>query len=100
MPMLLGATTCVLTLHGTALGPAKAKGVVIWSHGRSINAEDSQSPTPAYLHSLGDNGWDVMRFNRLSQADMLRDSTASLIDYASDLKRQGYKQILLAGQSF
>ena len=42
-----------------ALGPSKAKGVVVWSHGRSITTEDSKSPTPAYLQSLRDDGWDV-----------------------------------------
>ena len=29
--------------EGPAIGPAKAKGVIVWSHGRSINAEDSES---------------------------------------------------------
>jgi hypothetical protein len=32
---------------GPAVGPVQAKGVIVWSHGRSINAEDSESPTPA-----------------------------------------------------
>ena len=83
-----------------ALGPAKAKGVVVWSHGRSINAEDSQSPTPAYLQALRDDGWDVMRFDRLSRGDTLTDSTKRLVDHAAALKQKGYKQVILAGQSF
>jgi pimeloyl-ACP methyl ester carboxylesterase len=83
-----------------AVGPVKAKGVVVWSHGRSINSEDSQSPTPAYLQALRDDGWDVMRFDRLSRGDTLTDSTKRLIDYAAGLKRKGYKQVMLAGQSF
>jgi pimeloyl-ACP methyl ester carboxylesterase len=83
-----------------ALGPGQAKGVAVWSHGRSLNAEDSQSPTPTYLRALRDNGWDVMRFDRLSQGDTLSDSTKRLADYAGELKHQGYKQVLLAGQSF
>src|SRR6266481_4829207 len=83
-----------------AVGPKQTKGVVVWSHGRSINAEDSQSPTPSYLRALRDNGWDVMRFDRPSEADTLRDSTANLVGYASQLKHQGYKQVVLAGQSF
>jgi len=29
-----------------ARGPQQAKGVVVWSHGRSINSEDSESPQP------------------------------------------------------
>ena len=83
-----------------AIGPAKAKGVVVWSHGRSINAEDSQSPTPAYLSVLREDGWDVMRFDRLSKGDTLNDSTKRLVEYTNQLKHSGYKQVVLAGQSF
>jgi len=83
-----------------ALGPHQTKGVVVWSHGRSINAEDSQSPTPSYLRALRDNGWDVMRFNRASHGDTLTDSTRHLVEHVSELKHKGYKQVLLAGQSF
>jgi len=85
---------------GPALGPGQAKGIVVWSHGRSINAEDWQSPSPAYLHALRDGGWEVMRFDRLSRGDTLSDSTRRLVDYAHELKHQGYKQVVLAGQSF
>jgi dienelactone hydrolase len=85
---------------GPAIGPDNAKGVAIWSHGRSINAEDSQSPAPAYLQALRDDGWDVMRFDRLSRGDTLTDSTRRLVEYAAGLKRKGYKQVMLAGQSF
>jgi pimeloyl-ACP methyl ester carboxylesterase len=83
-----------------ALGPGKAKGVVVWSHGRSITTEDSKSPTPAYLQALREDGWDVMRFNRLSRGDTLTDSTRRLVDYTASLKKRGYKQVVLAGQSF
>jgi pimeloyl-ACP methyl ester carboxylesterase len=85
---------------GPAIGPAKAKGVIVWSHGRSINSEDSESPTPAYLSALREDGWDVMRFDRLSHGDTLSDSTKRLVDYTAQLKHDGYKQVVLAGQSF
>jgi pimeloyl-ACP methyl ester carboxylesterase len=83
-----------------ALGPGKAKGIVIWSHGRSITTEDSKSPTPVYLQALRDDGWDVMRFDRLSRGDTLTDSTKRLVDYTAALKHKGYRQVVLAGQSF
>ena len=83
-----------------ALGPAQAKGAIVWSHGRSINAEDSESPTPAYLTALREDGWDVMRFDRMSHGDTLTDSTKRLVDYSASLKKNGYKQVVLAGQSF
>jgi len=83
-----------------ALGPGQAKGAIVWSHGRSINAEDSESPTPAYLTALREDGWDVMRFDRLSHGDTLTDSTKRLVDHTATLKKNGYKQVVLAGQSF
>src|SRR5207302_6937981 len=83
-----------------AIGAGQAKGVVVWSHGRSINSEDSQSPTPSYLRALRDNGWEVLRFDRASRGDTLTDSTGHLVDYVSQLKQKGYKQVVLAGQSF
>src|SRR6266699_3080642 len=83
-----------------AVGPIQAKGVIVWSHGRSINAEDSQSPTPSYLRALRDNGWDALRFDRASRGDTLTESTAHLVDHVSELKHKGYKQVVLAGQSF
>jgi dienelactone hydrolase len=85
---------------GPAIGPAKAKGVIVWSHGRSINTEDSESPSPAYLTALRDDGWDAMRFDRLSQGDTLSDSTKRLVEYTAQLKHDGYKQVILSGQSF
>jgi dienelactone hydrolase len=83
-----------------AFGPGHAKGAVVWSHGRSINAEDSQSPSPAYLQALREDGWDVLRFNRASRGDSLADSTRQLVAHAATLKGNGYKQVVLAGQSF
>jgi pimeloyl-ACP methyl ester carboxylesterase len=83
-----------------ALGPGKAKGAVVWSHGRSITTEDSKSPTPAYLQALRDDGWDVLRFDRLSRGDTLTDSTRRLVEHTAALKKEGYKQVVLAGQSF
>src|SRR5262249_55176104 len=78
-----------------ALGSAKAKGVVVWSHGRSINAEDSQSPPPFYLRALRDGGWDVLRFDRAQRSDTLADSTTQLVGHVRDLKHKGYKQVVL-----
>src|SRR5260221_360427 len=56
------------------LGPAKAAGAVIWSHGRSIDSEDSQAPIPPYMGTLRDGGWDTFRFNRMRASDTLAAS--------------------------
>jgi pimeloyl-ACP methyl ester carboxylesterase len=82
------------------LGPEHAKGVLVWSHGRSITSEDSESATPPFLRVLRDGGWDVLRFNRPSDGDTLTDSTRRLADHVARLKHKGYRRIVLAGQSF
>jgi pimeloyl-ACP methyl ester carboxylesterase len=82
------------------VGPDQAIGAVVWNHGRSINTEDADSPTPPYLRVLRDAGWDVLRFNRLRDGDTLTTSTRRLVDLVGQLKRKGYRRIVLAGQSF
>src|SRR5579884_3439359 len=61
-----------------ALGPEKAKGAVIWNHGRSVNSEDSEAPTPAYMALLREDGWDTFRFNRMRADDTLEKSSQVL----------------------
>jgi len=82
------------------LGPEHATGVVVWNHGRSINTEDSDSPSPPYLRILRDAGWDVFRFDRQRDGDTLTASTQRLVELVGQLKRKGYRRIVLAGQSF
>src|ERR1700740_882919 len=82
------------------LGAEKAIGAVVWNHGRSINTEDADSPTPPYLRVLRDAHWDVFRFNRLRDGDTLSGSTRRLVDLVGQLKRKGYHRVALAGQSF
>lgn len=81
-------------------GPAKAAGVIVWSHGRSLTHEDSEAPSPSYLRSFLAADWDVLRFNRHRTEDLLPDSTADLVARVHELKHQGYRSIVLAGQSY
>ena len=82
------------------VGPEHALGAVVWNHGRSINTEDSDSPTPPYLRVLRDSGWDVLRFDRLRDGDTLTASTRRLVELVGHLKSKGYRRVVLAGQSF
>jgi len=82
------------------IGPDQAMGAVVWNHGRSINTEDADSPTPPYHRVLRDAGWDVFRFNRLRDGDTLTASTRRLVDLVGQLKHKGYRRIVLSGQSF
>jgi pimeloyl-ACP methyl ester carboxylesterase len=109
-----GLVLCILTFAGAHVGaaeldpafnqapagPGQAIGAVVWNHGRSINTEDSDSPTPPYLRVLRDAGWDVLRFNRPRDGDTLTASTRRLVELVGQLKRKGYRRIVLAGQSF
>jgi len=83
-----------------ALGPGKATGAIIWSHGRSVDSEDSTAPTPPYMATLRDGGWDTYRFNRLRASDTLSNSARALVDEVHRLREQGYRRVALAGQSF
>ncbi|MBO0736966.1 MAG: alpha/beta hydrolase [Alphaproteobacteria bacterium] len=82
------------------IGPERARGVIVWNHGRSIDSDDSKSPTPPYLRVLRDSGWDVLRFNRPRDADTLTASTRRLVEHVRQLKHKGYRRVALAGQSF
>lgn len=85
---------------GPMLGADKAKGAVIWSHGRSIEVEDAEAPNPLYLGTLRDAGWDVYRLNRMRRSDTLDASSQALVGMVHKLRKQGYGRIVLAGQSF
>ena len=71
------------------LGPERAMGVLVWSHGRSMTVEDSESATPPFLRILRDGGWDVLRFDRPREGDTLSDSTRRLVDQVARLKHKG-----------
>ena len=93
-------TTSLVPAFDAFRGPASAKGIIIWSHGRSLTREDSESQTPLYLSLFADQGWDVARFNRPRLIDKLADSTADLTARVHALRAQGYSRIVLAGQSY
>lgn len=82
------------------LGPSQARGAVVWSHGRSIEVEDSNAPTPSYMKALRDAGWDVYRLDRMRVSDTLPNSSRALADHADQLKERGYRRVVLTGQSF
>jgi dienelactone hydrolase len=84
-------------------GPAAAKGAMIWSHGANGFAmkEGKDSPTPPLAALFREEGWDVFRLNRdaISEDEMRLGAGAALAERAADLKSQGYRRIILAGQS-
>jgi len=81
-------------------GARQALGAVIWSHGRSSQAECDRAPTPDYIEAFRSAGWDIFRLNRPRSVDTMLTSGAALTSAADALKQQGYRRIVLAGQSF
>ena len=100
-PLPPGTTWLEPALPGRpALGPLVAAGAVVWSHGRSYDSEDSEAPTPPYMGTLRDGGWDTFRFNRMRASDTLANSARGLVEEVRKLKQQGYRHVALTGQSF
>jgi pimeloyl-ACP methyl ester carboxylesterase len=87
-------------VSATLLGAERARGAVVWSHGCSLQEECSIVPTPAYITAFRAAGWDTFRLNHSSVGDTLPDGAAALANEAEGLKRNGYRRIVLAGQSF
>lgn len=82
------------------LGPAQAKGAVIWSHGRSATPDPEPAMLPFYLDRLRDAGWDVFRLDRPWSDDSFTVSVTALRNEVAILEAQGYGKVVLAGQSF
>jgi hypothetical protein len=86
-------------------GAARAKGLVLWMHGVSGDRVQYKSPPPAVVRRLAEAGWDVIRINRNNLYE--RGWTSSGVRHRDDAierlrqaKAQGYRAIILAGQSY
>ncbi len=85
-------------------GPAAALGLVIWNHGVSGQHEQSHIP-PAYVATLMRAGWDVRRIardalNESNWASAGQRHVARTVEEVAKAKSEGYKRIVLAGQSY
>jgi hypothetical protein len=82
------------------LGPGRALGAVIWNHGKPPFRGADGDMLPFYLDRLRDAGWDVFRLERDWSSDNLDLSPAALRAKSSVLRDQGYRELVLAGQSY
>lgn len=105
--LLLSACTAsqnfeLATEDGFALrGPAQSKGVILYNHGRSDAVDLANGARiPDYLRPTHRAGWDVILVKRPLVADAYRDeATRSLLTAIQEVRAQGYKHLVLAGQS-
>jgi pimeloyl-ACP methyl ester carboxylesterase len=81
------------------LGPAAAKGALVYNHGKSSNADPS-GHIPAWIGRLRADGWDVFRLRRPVTEDNVYESTKELEARVRDLRAMGYGRVVSAGQSY
>ena len=84
------------------LGPQKAQGAVIWNHGTSTYyaaLDSSKSSIPSFVSLLRDDHWDVFRLDRPPAGESPNTSTEALLAAVGQLKTEGYRRIVLMGQS-
>ena len=81
-------------------GPDRARGVVLWAHGRGASGEDSRGRQPqAWLRHLNNAGFDVWRFDRDPAADFTNRAAGWMRADLATLRARGYRRVVVAGQS-
>jgi len=86
-------------------GPERAHGLIIWNHGISGTTQSWKAPAPPVLRLLQFRGWDVIMLKRHHLAETMaggplyRTAQRTLQEAAAQ-RKQGYRKIVLAGQSF
>lgn len=82
------------------IGPTRAPGAVIWNHGKPPYRGADGDMLPFYLDRLREAGWDIFRLERDWSSDNLALSPAALRDHVGAVYQQGYRKVVLAGQSY
>lgn len=88
-----------------ARGPAKALGLVIWNHGVDGQLPQYLGPPIPAIEGLAARGWDVIKLNRNpvwenSWANAGARHVARVAEEVAAARRQGYRRIVVAGQSY
>lgn len=82
-------------------GPQAAAGAVLWNHGMNFlfGTEASTAPVPVFIALLRNAGFDVFRLLRPRMEEEPRSAAAAIAATADRLAGEGYRKIVLAGQS-
>ena len=93
------AATRFIPGDGPRRGPAAAPGAIVWLHGGYREGEPPEPPV--FLRHLAASGWDLFRQLRppFTQADPLAPAGAELATATAGLRRDGYRQVALVGES-
>lgn len=79
-------------------GPDRAKGLVIWQHGRDV-AKEAQAIAPPLAWEFARSGWDVYATARLGTHDVRAVARRIIARGLEEGRALGYRQIVLMGQS-
>lgn len=81
-------------------GPAAAAGVYVFSHGHGLHDEDERGQQPhPYVRAFNNAGFDVVRFDREALYDDAERSARWLREGLPVIRRQGYRKVIMGGQS-
>lgn len=81
-------------------GPAQARGVYVFSHGKNSNYVDARGSQPqSHVRFFNNQGFDVVRFDRDPFADNKDDAADWLRDGLRRVRALGYKMVVAGGQS-
>jgi dienelactone hydrolase len=81
-------------------GPAAARGAYVWAHGRAAGGQDSRGSQPQpHVRVFNNAGYDVLRFDRAPETDETDEAAAWLRGAVRRLRAEGYRRVVVGGQS-
>ena len=84
----------------TLVGPATARGALIWLHGSfSLDQFPQGPPVQDWVSRLAGRGYDVWRLDRMPRQDPLDAGGAKLLASLRAARAAGYRRVVVAGFS-
>ncbi len=84
----------------TLIGPAKARGALVWLHGAYDPAQFPDAPpVQDWAARLAGRGYDVWRLNRIPRQDPIAEGGEKLRVGLVGLRAAGYRRVIIAGFS-
>ena len=80
-------------------GPVTARGVIVWSHGKSGDADARGLQPPPFLRAFNNAGFDIVRFDRAPLVDTLDRAAGWLRAELASLRHAGYRTVVASGAS-